>query len=933
MSGIGVHAVVSNSLSPHAPLITSHKNTPLVGSTPNVPIMSTCATVMTTQSRIPTVPSPHVSFPTSLGIPWHAPTRVGPPPLIPMSQPVPSSAPKAWEFTAHVPSSQPVCARLEPTAPNVPSAGAQFTRAASLPGPVNHREPLGVSRQTLPISQPSTVPYPPLSCMPEMNDQVQGPNLTLTSVLNGGARHPREHAPTYVDARTSLPNPTNLGGQVTHPYATHAAARMHPTIGTHGPVASIPEAAYVPPVAAPTGFHGPVTGYYPTTHPTTQVKLPKLNMRKFNGNVTKWSTFWDSFASSMHENPSLSSIDKFNYLVSLLESTAAEAVAGLTPTDANYEEAISTLRKRFGNPQMIINRHMEALLSVPGVMSHQDIRGLRRLHDSIETHVRGLRALKVPAHSYGALLASALVNKLPPELKLILTRELGGSAWDLEQLMTAFGRELDARERVFVSGNTSGNKKCQPRPPTAAALVADSSGSRPFCVYCKKEHASSSCSTVTKVAARKESLHRDGRCFVCLKRHHLSRDCRCNVNCRKCRGRHHVSICTKGSGNSSGESTSHRSPPGTSGTTDLERPHPETSKGTQTINSHCSDPKTGILLQTARLHLISSGDEATEITARAMFDSGSQRTYISKQLRDRLQLPTVSSERIQIKTFGSLECSDGSYDVVQLQIRAKGEILTVSALVVPLVCSPLMSQPINDSSQNYEHLADLELADSADSHDLLEVDVLIGSDWYWSLITGRVIRGETGPIAIDSKVGWILSGPAGEQTTVNLTITPTHILKIDVYKAEPSLEDQLKQFWELESLGISSEEPPVHERFLQQISFDGQRYEVGLPWKEQHPPLRDHYELCCKRLGGLLRRLKQTPQILDEYNRIITDQLDRGIIERVPQTKGDRTHYLPHHGVIRQDKTTSKLRIVYDASARTAGPSLNDCLYRGPKFG
>ena len=71
--------------------------------------------------------------------------------------------------------------------------------------------------------------------------------------------------------------------------------------------------------------------------------------------------------------------------------------------------------------------------------------------------MRGLRALKVPAHSYGALLAPAFVNKLPPELKLILTCEIGGSAWDLEQLMTAFGRELDAREHELVPGNTSDN--------------------------------------------------------------------------------------------------------------------------------------------------------------------------------------------------------------------------------------------------------------------------------------------------------------------------------------------------------------------------------------------------------------------------------------------------------------------------------------------
>ena len=102
------------------------------------------------------------------------------------------------------------------------------------------------------------------------------------------------------------------------------------------------------------------------------------------------------------------------------------------------------------------------------------------------------------------------------------------------------------------------------------------------------------------------------------------------------------------------------------------------------------------------------------------------------------------------------------------------------------------------------------------------------------------------------------------------------------------------------------------------------------------PPPPDNLELCHRRLKSLLKRLKQTPQVLMEYNTIIQDQLSKGIVEIVTPTShslSDRVHYLPHHGVIRQDKGTSKLRIVYDASAKCTGPSLNDCLYAGPKFG
>ena len=99
----------------------------------------------------------------------------------------------------------------------------------------------------------------------------------------------------------------------------------------------------------------------PSSLITSHVKLPKLSIKKFNGDLTKWVTFWDSFDSSIHSNLSLSNADKFNYLNSFLELTAAESIAGLTLTSANYEKAVAILKRRFGNTQLIVNKHMDAL--------------------------------------------------------------------------------------------------------------------------------------------------------------------------------------------------------------------------------------------------------------------------------------------------------------------------------------------------------------------------------------------------------------------------------------------------------------------------------------------------------------------------------------------------------------------------------------------
>ena len=88
-----------------------------------------------------------------------------------------------------------------------------------------------------------------------------------------------------------------------------------------------------------------------------------------------------------------------------------------------------------------------------------------------------------------------------------------------------------------------------------------------------------------------------------------------------------------------------------------------------------------------------------------------------------------------------------------------------------------------------------------------------------------------------------------------------------------------------------------------------------------------------RQLMSLLQRLQGEPEVFKEYDAVIKDQLSRGIVEIVDKEDvGEigKVHYIPHHGVLRRDKQTTKLRLVYDASAKSSGPSLNDCLYTGP---
>ena len=114
-------------------------------------------------------------------------------------------------------------------------------------------------------------------------------------------------------------------------------------------------------------------------------------------------------------------LDKFNYLHSLVKGSAAEAIAGLTLTSSNYEEAITLLLKKwFGNKQQQIRKYMEVLLNLEPVTSSRNTKSLRYLYDKVETQGRCLRSLGVTPLSYGSVLASILMSKIPHDLCLIV---------------------------------------------------------------------------------------------------------------------------------------------------------------------------------------------------------------------------------------------------------------------------------------------------------------------------------------------------------------------------------------------------------------------------------------------------------------------------------------------------------------------------------
>ena len=188
-----------------------------------------------------------------------------------------------------------------------------------------------------------------------------------------------------------------------------------------------------------------------------------------------------------------------------------------------------------------------------------------------------------------------------------------------------------------------------------------------------------------------------------------------------------------------------------------------------------------VLLQTARANIHNPADPQHTLEVRLLLDGGSQRSYVTERVRKLLTLEPKGEHQLSIAAFGSCREKPKVCPIVNVGLMTKGNsIVHLSLFVVPMICEPLVTQPISTCIEENRHLASLDLADFADTSSNLEVDILIGSDYYWSLVTGEICCGDSGPIAIHTKLGWVLSGPIAttdsEQSSVNLTTT--HVLKM-----------------------------------------------------------------------------------------------------------------------------------------------------------
>ena len=485
----------------------------------------------------------------------------------------------------------------------------------------------------------------------------------------------------------------------------------------------------------------PSTVSTPTVTPhAVMAKLPKLSLKHFHGTFTGWSPFWDSYKTAIHNNPGLSNTEKFNYLQNLLEGRAREAIAGLAITDANYSVAIDILEHRFGDKEKATAAHMEDLMSLDAVTSDTHLFELRKLYDRTESSIRSLDALGVKIDSYGVLLTPVFIKKLPPEMRLAVSRKVPQKDWTMEKILSVLLEELEARERAALPKGKPVQKHSKDYPTTRTFVGGGQSG----CCYCRGEdHGPVNCVRVPLVDDRKRIIREQGRCFVCLRPGHVSRNCRSSSQCGNCNGRHHTSICLKCNSTKPPIDTQHTPKRMDTNSKSLD---PKTipfqpSSTAMTCNVGRGDI---VLLQTACTVAFNVNEPERRVVVHILLDSGSQCSYITHKTCNRLGLSSLGTKSMSIMTFGSRQEKLKDCVVVRIGLETKsGDHLELKLLSVPHICEPLFNAAID--LERYPHLKALEFASDLEHGGQFRPDILLGSDLYWTLLTGELIKSTSGP--------------------------------------------------------------------------------------------------------------------------------------------------------------------------------------------
>ena len=628
--------------------------------------------------------------------------------------------------------------------------------------------------------------------------------------------------------------------------------------------------------------------------------LPRIQLPHFSGRYQDWPPFRDLFSSIIGKDSSTSKVEKLHYLKSCLKGEAELLIRDLPTTDENFQRAWKVLTDFYENKRLLTRSYLSQFTSLQKLKNESAVE-LRKLYHSVRSTVGSLESIGRPIKSGEDLFVHLVVDLLDARSRREWETDLGEKTDppSYDELLRFLDRRLHTLESLQPMKQEVSHSKTDSTHQTRALHMRKQENKRSRCSLCRKDHYIMFCDVYQEKSAteKKQHIEENNLCINCLGKHKVS-ECSSKKTCTLCRARHHTTL-------HDAYKTS------------------EVTKISHVANQ--SSTRTVVLLATARVRV--SDRYGVIHSARALIDQGSESSLISETLAQRLQLTRASTS---IAVFGIGGKRTGSArGQVSLRISALkgGPQISVSALVLPRLT--LYDGGIRVNVASWPHIDGLELADP-DFQAADPIDILLGVDVYASILQSGFRKGlPQEPVAQKTTLGWILSG-AVKSASVQHHV---HTLQCRV---EEDLSAIVRRFWSQEELPefnipLTPEDQECEDFFIKTHTRNAEgRYIVRLPVINPLPDLSATRRSALRVLFSMERKIQREPRLQQLYEEFLRQYEDLGHMRLATEIPEKRVCYLPHHGVMREASTTTKLRVVFNGSSSIpSGESLNKCLMIG----
>lgn len=451
------------------------------------------------------------------------------------------------------------------------------------------------------------------------------------------------------------------------------------------------------------------------------VKLPRIELPKFSGSYEEWPTFQDLFISLVHNNYTISNVQKLHYLKSSVAGEAELLLRHVQISETNYNQAWDTLKRRYSNKRLIVSSLIKRMFNQRKIIS-QNSNQIKLILDTTTECLNSLKNMQIKTENWDPLINFIVVQKLDSETHKEWEEFAGKEQADELPTFEKLKIFLESKFRTLelIQQPTSSKER------TVRTHHISAAASEKTCPLCKEKHTLCHCKSFGKMEPEERINYVKSNyiCYNCLVPGHGVKVCRLPTTCRLCNKRHHSLLHTTRTTGTIGQKEKNTIQPKVlhsnveDDTPSLEEEIEVTVMTSQANTAHST---TVALLATALVECKSEQGHTTVL--RALIDPGSQGCFISERAAQNLRARRFSVKG-SIVGVGEVKTKINQAIHIEMKSRCEQFSMRLKAYVISKqLTTQLPARTIK--SNNWKHLQGLTLADP-NFNQCGNIDLLLG---------------------------------------------------------------------------------------------------------------------------------------------------------------------------------------------------------------